>query len=59
MVDKIVVFFCKVIFGKQYLDGYIVTPDKKEEYRLVSLFPNEMAKEKATSVLEKRVLECK
>lgn len=54
MVDKIVVFVSKIIFGKQYLDGYIAEPDSKEEYRLISLFPNEMAKERAMSVLEKK-----
>lgn len=59
MVDKIVVFVSKIIFGKQYLEGYIAEPDRKEEYRLISLFPNEIAKEKAISVLENRVQECK
>lgn len=56
MVDKIIVFVSKIIFGKQYLDGYIKEPEAKDEYRLVSLFPNETAKEKAISVLEKRVI---
>ena len=59
MVDKIVVFVSRIIFGKQYLEGYITEPDRKEECRLISLFPNEVAKEKAISVLEKSVPERK
>lgn len=55
MVDKFVTFVAKIIFGKDYLDGYIEEPEKKEDYRLVSLFPNEIARDKATSVLGKGV----
>lgn len=54
MVDKIIVFVSRIIFGKQYMDGYIREPEKKEVYKLSSLFPNEVAKEKATSVLGKK-----
>lgn len=53
MIDKFVVFVSKIIFGRQYLEGYITEPEGKEEYRLVSLFPNEIAREKAMSVLKK------
>lgn len=53
MVDKIVLFFSKIIFGKQYFEGYIMEPKEKEKYTLISLFPNEIAREKAISVLEK------
>lgn len=54
MVEKIVVFVSKIIFGKQYMEGYIIEPEEKEEYRLISLFPNETAKEKVTSVLGRK-----
>lgn len=54
MIEKIVMFVSKMIFGKQYLEGYITKYDEKEDFKLISLFPNEQAKEKATNVLYKK-----
>ena len=51
MVEKIIMVVSRMIFGKQYLEGYIMEPKEKDEFKLVSLFPNEQAKEKAISVL--------
>lgn len=54
MGERIVALFSRVLFGKQYLNGYIVEmPHEKKEYRLTGLFPNEAAKKKAINVLEK------
>lgn len=53
MIEKVTKFVSKILFGKEFLDGYIKEPETKEEYELVSLFPNELAKSKAMHVLNK------
>lgn len=54
MRERIVALFSRVLFGKQYLNGYVVEmPHEKKEYRLTGLFPNEEAKAKAINVLGK------
>lgn len=53
MIEKIVVFVSRIVFGKQYLDGYINEPEEKREYKLMPLFPNQLAKDKVTTVLKK------
>lgn len=55
MVEKIIMVVSRFIFGKQYLEGYITEPEEKEEFKLISLFPNEQAKEKAIRVLNKKI----
>ena len=54
MIENFIAFVSRIVFGKQYSDGYMKEPEKKKEYRLVSLFPNDIAKEKAINFLEKR-----
>lgn len=51
MIEKIIMVVSRMIFGEQYLEGYIIEPEEKDEFKLISLFPNEQAKEKAISVL--------
>ena len=54
MGERNVALFSKVLFGKQYSNGFVVEKShEKMEYRLTGLFPNEAAKVKAISVLGK------
>ena len=54
MGERIVALFSKVLFGKQYSNGFVVEKShEKMEYRLTGLFPNEAAKVSVINVLEK------
>lgn len=54
MIEKIITLFLRCLFGKQYLNGYVVEKqDEQREYRLMGLFPNDIAKTRAIKTLGK------
>lgn len=47
MIEKIIELVSKAFFREQYLKGFVAERhDEKREYRLMGLFPNDIAKEK-------------
>ena len=54
MIEKIIELVSKAFFREQYLKGFVAERhDEKREYRLMGLFPNDIAKEKVINLLEK------
>ncbi len=57
MIEKINEFVSKAFFREQYLKGFVAERhDEKREYRLMGLFPNDVAKKKVTNYLEKELV---
>lgn len=49
-------WYLKLFFREQYLKGFVAERhDEKREYRLMGLFPNDVAK-KVTNYLEKELV---
>ena len=54
MIEKIIELVSKAINREQYLKGIVAERHhEKREYRLMGLFPNDIAKEKVINLLEK------
>ncbi len=57
MIEKINELVSKAFFREQYLKGFVAERhDEKREYRLMGLFPNDVAKKKVTNYLEKELV---
>lgn len=57
MFKKILFYVSKIIFGSQYLDGYVTEDEKQEEtpqFVPSSLFPNEVSKQIVTNFLKNK-----
>ena len=57
MIEKINELVSKAFFREQYLKGFVAERhDEKREYRLMGLFPNDVAKKKVTNYLGKELV---